>query len=180
MIELTWVPKSDPLLREMMAIHYSAPKGFVGRQLVYRVSVAGIIYGFIAAGSATKFLPGRTDFFGAVPLQNLINNTFFHIEKQANAYPCHNFASKVVAAWRELVKDHWPLYYGSRVLGYESLVELPRTGELYRRDGWVEVGTTKGYTCKRIGGVGTDSWSGQRVWSSILKPKTVFVRKVES
>lgn len=82
-INLTRIRKSDPQLRGWMAAHYSAPKGFVGRQLIYLVLVDGIAYGAVVAGSATRFLPGREEFFGcSIPLNNIVNNTFFHIEKQ--------------------------------------------------------------------------------------------------
>lgn len=179
-IELIRIPKSDPQLQKLMAAHYSAPKGFVGRQLVYRVSVDGIIYGATTAGSATRFLPGREAFFGGViPLNNLVNNTFFHIEKQNGHYPFGNFAARVVAAWRKTVMIDWLAYYGDVVLGWETLVELPRIGTLYACDGWTEVGMTKGQTCKRVAGKSTDSWTGKRVWDTKnLRPKRVFVREV--
>ena len=163
-----------------MAAHYSQPKGFVGRQLIYRVSVGNESYGAIAAGSATRFLPGRTEFFGRkIPLNSLVNNTFFHIEKQNGRYPFSNFAAKVVATWRKTTMSDWLTYYGDEVLGWETLVEPPRTGILYTRDGWTRVGVTKGYTCKRLAGKGTDSWSGRRVWDTKnIRPKLVFVREV--
>jgi len=73
----------------------------------------------------------------------------------------------------------WLTYYGDEVLGWETLVEPPRTGILYTRDGWTRVGVTKGYTCKRLAGKGTDSWSGRRVWDTKnIRPKLVFVREV--
>ena len=169
------------MLKKYMAVHYSRPKGFVGRQLIYSVNVDGTCYGAIVAGSATRFLPGRSNFFKKeIPLNNLVNNTFFHIEKQNGGYPCRNFSSKVVEAWRERVKVDWPLYYRDEVLGFESLVELPRTGELYLKDGWTKIGITKGFTCKRGPGESTDSWSGKRVWDTInLRPKLVFVRETD-
>ncbi len=163
-----------------MAVHYSAPKGFVGRQLIYKVVVDGVCYGATAAGSATRFLPGRTDFFGReIPLNNLVNNTFFHVEKQGGRYPFRNFGPAVVEVWRDTVIRDWLRFYGSEVEGFETLVELPRTGEVYIRDGWSEVGMTKGYTCKRIAGKSTDAWSGKRVWDTKnLRPKRVFLRHV--
>lgn len=172
--------KSDSWLQDWMAAHYSAPKGFVGRQLIYKVFVDNVCYGITVAGSATRFLPGRTEFFGReVPLNNLVNNTFFHIERQHGKYPLRNFATRIVEKWRSTVVQHWPECYGSPVEGFETLVELPRTGELYRRDNWTEVGMTKGYTCKRSAGKGTDNWSGKRVWDTDnLRPKKVFVREV--
>ena len=179
-IDLIRIPKSNRQLQEWMAMHYSAPKGFVGRQLIYRVSVDDVIYGATAAGSATRFLPGRKTFFGRdIPLNNMVNNTFFHIEKQGGRYPFGNFAARVVAAWRKKVLVDWLLYYGDVVLGWETLVELPRIGTLYACDGWTEVGMTKGQTCKRVAGESTDSLTGRRVWDTKnLRPKRVFVREV--
>lgn len=77
------------------------------------------------------------------------------------------------------ISIEWFEKYGDKVIGFESLVELPRTGELYRRCGWVEVGQTKGFTCKRIAGKGSDSWTGKRIWNTKdLRPKIVFCKKV--
>lgn len=180
MIELRRISKADPDLQSWMANHYSAPKGFVGRQLIYKIFCDDICYGAMAAGSATRFLLGRTAFFENVPpLNNLVNNTFFHIEKCNGDYPMRSFAQKIVSTWRDLVMLDWPRQYGDDVLGFETLVELPRTGELYRRDGWTEIGQTIGYTCKRTAGKGTDSWGGKRVWDTKnLRPKRVFARKI--
>jgi len=179
-IELYRIPKSDKDLQGWMAVHYSSPKGFVGRQLIYKIIVDGITYGAIVAGSATRFLPGRDKFFGLkIPLNNLVNNTFFHIEKQNDSYPIRNFSTKIVEEWRNRVAKDWPIQYGDLVMGWETLVEFPRTGELYKRDGWVEVGKTIGYTCKRVAGMGTDGWTGKRVWDTKnLRPKRVFVRMI--
>lgn len=47
--------------------------------------------------------------------------------------------------------------------------------------GWDLVGQTKGYTCKRGAGKGTDDWSGKRVWDTEnLRPKLVFVKRYDS
>jgi hypothetical protein len=47
---------------------------------------------------------------------------------------------------------------------------------IQKKDGWRLVGQTKGYTCKRIAGNSTDSWTGKRVWDTKnLRPKLVFV-----
>jgi hypothetical protein len=121
-------------------------------------------------------LPGRNIVGG---LNNGVNNIFFHIERGCGGYPFRNFAQSVIAEYRDAIERDWLDKYGDRVLWHETLVELPRVGECYRRDGWVEVGVTKGYTCKRVAGDGTDSWSGRRVWDTKnLRPKTVLVRAV--
>lgn len=177
-IELLPIKKSESHLRIEMAAHYSKPRGFVARSIIYAIIVSGVRYGSIAAGSAVLHLPGRNEFFKPLPpLNNIVNNTFFHVEKIEKKYPLRNFTTAVVALWRRRVIADWENKYGDPVLGFETLIELPRSGELYVRDGWTHVGQTKGFTCKRIAGRGTDSWSGKRVWDTDnLRPKLVFVR----
>lgn len=176
-LHLVEVERTHPHLRRVMKIHYSQPNGFVGRTIAYAVISEGECYGFVAAGSATKFLPGRAGMIGEIPLNNIVNNVFYHVERVAGRYPFRNFTTAVVALWRRRIAVDWKVKYGDRVDAAETLVEMPRTGELYRRDGWREVGVTKGQTCKRVGGVGTDSWTGKRVWDTInLRPKRVFIR----
>lgn len=173
---LEMISRTEKRLVEEMERHYSKPKGFVGRNICYAITVNGIRYGSIVGGSATRFLPGREI------LANLrfgINNLFFHIEKQGGDYPCRNFAEKVLTIYCEQVENNWQSKYGDFPLWHEALVELPRTGECYRRSGWKEVGVTKGFTCKRVKGKGTDSWTGKRVWNTVnLRPKRVFVKPV--
>lgn len=191
-INLVKVMRTHPALLEMMPRHYSAPKGFVGRNICYLVeyddgdlSHERVIFGAIVGGSATRFLPGRWEKLGAViPLNNVVNNTFYHVEKRGDppGYPLRNFTTQVVSLFRETIRADWKEKYGDEVLAFETLVELPRTGECYRRDGWIECGVTKGYTCKRVAGKGTDSWTGKRVWNTNpneLRPKRVFVRKCD-
>lgn len=180
MIRLEMTKRTDERLLCLMQRHYSQPKGFVGRNICYAVLWEENYFGHIVGGSSTKFLPGRNQFFGishTSDLVHIVNNIFYHIEP-FEKYPVRNFTSKVVSVWREAVVQDWHEKYGDEVWGFETLVELPRSGELYRRDSWLEVGTTHGYTCKRVAGKGTDSWSGKRVWDvKNLRPKTVLVRK---
>lgn len=184
-VTLKRIKRTYPALLIAMQKHYSAPKGFVGRNICYSVSCAGKEYGFIVGGSATLHLPGRDEFFGwkdnKRELNNVVNNIFFHIEKIDNSYPIRNFTTCVVSAWRDRIQEDWYVAYQDIVIGFETLVELPRVGDLYIKDGWVNVGKTKGFTCKREAGIGTDAWTGRRVWNTeILKPKLVFVRKVRN
>jgi len=179
MIILKQISKFDKMLQADMAVHYSKPKGFVGRSICYSVTYEDIKYGHIIGGSSTRFLPGRNEFFskfGEFSLEEIVNNIFFHIEPKP-LYPVRNFSQKVLKQFRWQIQSDWFNKYGDKVKGFESLVELPRKGEVYLRDGWQLVGQTKGFTCKREGGKGTDSWSGKRVWNTTdLKPKLVFCR----
>ena len=64
-------------------------------------------------------------------------------------------------------------------MGFESLIEPPRTAELYKKDNWIYTGITKGFTCKRIAGKEKGVFKyGKRVWDyENLRPKLVYVRK---
>ena len=182
-IQLIRTKRTNAWLLQRMKIHYSHPKGFVGRNLCYAVFYDDIYYGHIVGGSATRFLPGRNEYFGITieQLNNIINNTFFNISKVENKYPTRNFTTAVVEKFVEIVIIDWEQKYGDNVLGIETLVEKPRTGELYKRAGFVVVGETIGYSCKRIAGDGTDSWSGKRVWNTdkeSLRPKLVLCLKI--
>lgn len=184
MLGLQQTKRTDKRLLERMEKHYSQPKGFVGRNICYAIFYGPSYYGHIVAGSATRFLPNRNEFFGITGegLNNVINNTFFSISPIRGKYPIRNFTTEVVKLFVKIAKEDWQTIYGDLCIGFETLVEKPRTGELYRRAGWSIVGETKGYTCKRVAGVSTDSWSGKRVWNTEkeqLRPKTVFCYRLE-
>ena len=182
MIKLIQTKRTDSRLLERMKTHYSKPKGFVGRNICYAVMYNGVYYGHIIGGSATMHLKGRHDFLGTSKndLNNIVNNIFFNLQKVDNKYPIRNFTTKVLLKFEEKIAYDWFFKYGDKVIGFETLVELPRTGELYKRGGWSVVGETVGYTCKRTKGNGTDSWSGKRVWNTNkdeLHPKIVLCKK---
>jgi len=181
MLCLTQTKRTDPRLLSRMATHYSQPKGFVGRNICYSIEYNGIYYGHIVFGSSTRFLPGRNDFLGIDlgSLNNVVNNIFYNVSS-ADKYPKRNFTSHVLVEAEKQVVIDWLDKYGDEVRGFETLVELPRTGELYKRAGYVPVGRTTGYTCKRVAGNGTDSWSGKRVWNTDpeqLRPKIVLCKR---
>lgn len=176
---LEQIKRTDKRILANMAIHYSQPKGFVGRNICYAILFNNLYYGSIVGGSATLHLPNRNEFFNInqSQLNHIINNIFFHVEKQNGKYPCRWFTVEVLKKFRMLIQQDWENKYGDNVLGFETLVELPRTGECYKKDGWILIGQTIGYTCKRTSGKGTDNWSGKRIWNTKnLKPKLVFVK----
>lgn len=165
-----------------MAEHYSHPKGFVGRNICYAIYYNDVYYGHIVGGSATMYLSGRDEFFDIdkSQLNGIVNNIFFNISPPPDGkYPIRNFTTKVVRAFREQIILDWESKYGDVVMGFETLVEPPRTGELYLRDGWMHVGTTRGLTCKRVAGPidETEKYRGVRVWTyDNLRPKYVLCR----
>lgn len=178
MIKLEQIKRTDPRMLDRMSIHYSQPKGFVGRNICYAIIVNGDCYGTIAGGSATMHLPNREIIGG---LNNGVNNIFFHIEKIGGYYPVRNFAMKILKEYRITVERDWIEKYGDVVNWHETLVELPRSGNCYKRDGWNVIGQTKGFTCKRVAGSGSDGWSGKRVWDTKnLRPKIVLICKPNS
>jgi len=185
-LELRRTKRTDKDLLVRMKNHYSEPKGFVGRSICYAVFFEKIYYGHIVAGSATRFLPNRNEFIGITidQLNSVVNNIFYNVAPPGGGkYPMRNFTSAVLKFFVNKVRVDWTNKYGDPVIGFESLVEKPRTGELYLKAGWTLVGETKGYTCKRVSGKGTDSWTGKRVWntnSDDLRPKLVFCFKPDT
>lgn len=180
MLEFIITKRTDERLLKSMEVHYSKPKGFVGRNICYAIMYDKVYYGHIVGGSSTLHLPGRHEFLCTDKnlLNNIVNNTFYHVEKVNNEYPKRNFTTLVLKEWIAQISNDWHQKYGNTVLGFESLIELPRTGECYRRAGWTQVGQTVGYTCKRTCGTGTDNWSGKRVWNTKeLRPKLVFCKR---
>ncbi|MEY8352473.1 hypothetical protein AALB39_03855 [Lachnospiraceae bacterium 54-53] len=161
-----------------MSIHYSHPKGFVGRQLIYKIYNNGLFSGVIVGGSATLHLPGRDEFFeDSFYINGIINNNFFHL---VDNHGDKNLGTKVLSQWRKRVIVDWEERYKDRVIGFESLVELPRTGSMYKADNWTLVGQTKEFTCRREPGIETGVFTGgKRVWNTNpeeLKPKLVFCK----
>ena len=84
--------------------------------------------------------------------------------------------------WRKHVVIDWINRYGGEVIGFETLVELPRSGSIYKADNWTLVGQTKGFTCRRVSGTETGVFSGgRRIWNTNkdeLKPKLVFCKLI--
>jgi hypothetical protein len=187
MLRLERTKKTDPRLLVQMADHYSKPKGFVGRNLCYAIYWDDVYYGHIVAGSAVITLPGRHAYLETDEryLNNIVANTFYHIKPVEGRYPKRNFTSKVLGVWRKRVTTDWEAVYGDEVYGFETLVEKPRTGDLYIKDGWLIVGQTVGMTCKRVANPDKNSleasgFTGMRVWDRInLRPKIVLARRVE-
>ena len=181
-MELKIVKRTSPPLLQEMERHYSQPKGFVGRNICYEIINKNVCYGHIVGGSATRFLAGRDEYLGIRSLDslnNIVNNIFYHIEPRDGKYPERNFAQKAIMLFEKRITVDWKSKYGDDVIALESLVELPRTGECYLRAGWKKVGITKGYTCKRRAGKGTDGWTGKRVWNTTdLRPKFVLLKKI--
>ena len=181
MINLQVTKRTDERLKQLMNVHYSKPKGFVGRNICYAIMHDHNYYGHIIGGSCTLNLPGRDKFFSIEKkdYNRIVNNIFYHIRKVNGAYPMRNFTTKVLQTWRDKISEDWKLKYSNSVIGFESLIEPPRTADLYKKDKWTYLGRTKGYTCKRVSGKETGKYSGKRIWDyNNLRPKLVYARKV--
>ena len=111
-IVLTPSSKGDSDVKYLMSIHYSKPKGFVGRQIVYKIHYDDTFCGAIVGGSATKHLPGRNEFFDdKFNLNAIVNNTFFHL---LPGLPL-NTGSKVLRLFRNNIIKDWELRIGAQV-----------------------------------------------------------------
>ena len=201
-IRLEPISKNDPNLRTLASQHYSNPKGFVGRFVAFAIHAEEQFLGVIVGSSATLHLPGRDRFKEDLGgnLNSIINNSLFHIRKPRGwppfsyhygplglevsetrrPYPIRNVTSRVLGEWRLQVIASWEKRYGDDVIGFETLVQPPRTGETYRRDGWSLVGRTKGFCCRRVSGRSkNEQFTGKRIWKfDPNSQKLVFNRPV--
>lgn len=181
MILIRRITKGHKNFRASWDEHYSHPRGFVGRQLFYEILWYNTVYGYIAFGSATRHLVGRPQWLSnSVGLRHGLNNTFYHVTKIDNRYPCRNFTTMALLRAEITAREDYEHTYFDSVNWFETLVELPREGELYKKAGYLEVGVTKGYTCKRVAGTSSDTWTGKRVWDTThLRPKRVFIKVLD-
>ena len=182
--QLNTIKKIDSRLLSDMKDHYSKPKGFVGRTICYQITYDDVCYGHIVGGSATRFLPNRKQYLNTNPLKilnNIVNNIFFHVTKQNKTYPIRNFTSYILKVFEKKIVCDWYKKYGDKVIALETLVELPRTGECYKRTGWEVIGVTKGYQCRRTGGYSDkEKFGGVRIWETKnLKPKLAFMKTIK-
>jgi hypothetical protein len=201
-LRLDRIDKGNLLLLSAATNHYTSPKGFVGRFLGYAIYFDEKYLGVIIGGSATLHLPGRNEFLGIEigKLNSVINNTLFHIERpwaippflwkfgengisvieNREGYPKRNITNHILREWRARSAEDWLKVYGDEVVGFETLVLPPRTGEIYIRDAWTLIGETKGYICKREGGKSvSEKFGGKRVWEfDPSKKKLVFCKQV--
>ena len=117
MLELQQIKRTDPRILANMSIHYSQPKGFVGRNICYAVLFDNVYYGSIVGGSATLHLPNRNEFFqiDKTKLNNIVNNIFFHIEKADGKYPLRWFSVEVIKEFRNKIINDWKLKYNDEV-----------------------------------------------------------------
>lgn len=185
MLELVVTKANDRRLLYLMDHKHYTTKGkrswFVGRKLCYAIMYSGVYYGHILGGSASLHLPNRNEYLGIdqSQLNSVINNIFYHVEKVEGRYPLRNFTTRVVLEWERHVAEDWETKYGDKAVGFESLVEPPRTGELYRRAGWSMVGITKGKTLRRVPDPErTEKWSGKREWGDGTQ-KLVFCKRID-
>lgn len=119
------------------ARHYPGSKGAIGRQLHYLVWLDGRLLGIIAAGEAMFRCAPRDRALGLKlgdgepPPGGLVACSAFRVEDAPHGVP-----SQVLALWRARAAADWCSAYGSAVRWWETLVEPPRIGTCFVRDGW--------------------------------------------
>lgn len=101
------IKRTDVELLKHMSVHYSQPKGFVGRNICYAVVFGERRFGSTVVGSAVQHLAKRDEFFQQMNINNICNNLFYHVEKIEGKYPCRNFTTKVITVWRQRVISDW-------------------------------------------------------------------------
>ncbi len=178
MLELVETKKSHAELIACMRVHYTQPKGLIGRSICYAIYYDKKYYGHIVMGSATMHLPHER---ASSNLNEILCNTFFHLRRPAEGYPCRNITSKILLAFERQAIIDWYVRYGDIPRAIETLVQPPRTGEAYLRVGYSQVGMTKGFTCERVKDETNKKWGTTKKWDySNPQPKLVFEKRIDA
>lgn len=174
------VPFSNCYIQLLWREHYVGSKGTVGRQLHYIVYFDGQAVGGISGGSAIFRHKKRDEFLNLgdqdrqAGLPHIINNTMFRMTRAKDQPPK---ATEVLKLFREQATGDWLSLYGDAVFFFETLVQPPRWGGIYKLDGWTRIGKTAGLGARRPIGHGTrgKSSTGRR---KIIRtqPKILWVR----
>ena len=157
-IHLEPVPFQNPYIQMLWREHYVGSKGTVGRQLHYIVYYDGKAVGGISAGSAMFANRHRDKFLNVsdqekkTGLRNIVNNTMFRMKRPPNELP---LATDVLKVFKTTIIKEWFRRYGDHVRAFETLVEPPRWGGIYKLDGWTKIGKTAGLGARRPEGHGT-------------------------
>ena len=181
-ISLVKVPFQNPFIQMLWREHYVGSKGTVGRQLHYIVYFNGHAVGGISAGSAIFAHKKRDKYLNIGEaekrkgIRHIVNNTMFRMIRPSHEEPK---ATAVLTAFKSTVVDDWLTAYGDFVRAFETLVEPPRWGGIYKLDGWKRIGNTLGLGARRPEGHGTAGRNSTGVRKIIKVPvKIVWVQQI--
>jgi hypothetical protein len=175
-ITLVRTPFDNPFVQLLWRQHYVGSKGTVGRQLHYLIYFDGVAVGAISAGSAMFAHKKRDRILGVskpeqqAGVRHIVNNTMFRLIRPKDAMPR---ATDVLKVFRKVVIKDWITEYGDCVRAFETLVEPPRWGGIYKLDGWKKIGMTAGLGARRPEGHGTAGKSSTGVRKIIRVPKKI-------
>lgn len=175
-ITLVRTPFENPFVQLLWRQHYVGSKGTVGRQLHYIIYFDGAAVGAISAGSAMFAHKKRDRILGVTKeeqqtgIRHIVNNTMFRLIRPKDAPPR---ATDVLKLFRQVVVKDWLKEYGDCVRAFETLVEPPRWGGIYKLDGWKKIGMTAGLGARRPEGHGTVGKSSTGVRKIIRVPKKI-------
>lgn len=167
---------NNPYIQLLWREHYVGSKGTVGRQMHYIVYYEQKAVGAISAGSAMFAHKKRDKLLGITKeeqksgIRHIVNNTMFRLTRPKDAPP---LATDVLKIWKTQVKQDWLRDYGDYVRAFETLVEPPRWGGIYKLDGWKKVGVTAGLGARRPEGHGTAGKASTGKRKIIRVPKKI-------
>tara|TARA_R100000808_G_scaffold16757_1_gene37590 strand:- start:264 stop:1139 length:876 start_codon:yes stop_codon:yes gene_type:complete len=176
-IHLHQVPFNNQYIQMLWREHYVGSKGTIGRQFHYIVYYDGNAVGAISAGSAVFAHKKRDTILNVSKdekkggLRNIVNNTMFRMTRPSNEAP---LATEVLQMWKERVEIDWTTKFGDVVRCFETLVEPPRWGGIYKLDGWKRIGDTAGLGARRPEGHGTFGKNSTGKRKIIRVPKKIY------
>lgn len=171
-------------LQKIVRIYHSYKQSshYSGRMINYLIyDQFGDCLGVIGFGSSFFCTTARDDAIGWSEsarwqnLQNISNNWRFTIKP--NRYK--NIATSVLSLATKYIKEDWQKKYGNKLYMLDTYVQPPRSGNIYKANGWEYVGNTVGADFSGRGYEGnlTDSLARCRnLDKGKVKRKMVFIK----
>jgi hypothetical protein len=184
---LEFCSSGDPRYREIRRNHYVADKGAIGMQAHFLIHFRNEIAGIISGGSSVYRVATRDKFFGITNanrnnvLPGIVDNITFRLLNHEK-----NLGSMVLALWEKTMPQVWKELYGLQIFGFETFVEGPRKGTVYRATNWQYCGSTKGRAtplnifCKWAPGFSTPIETEYRSYWKIATPEEKALAKEKS
>jgi len=158
-LDLIKSKKGLRIFKRIVRDYHSYKQGgnYAGRQINWfiRDMETDEIYGCIGVGSAIYVLKARGDFIGwkglTYPsvceekqrnLNKIANNWRFTM--MPNTISISNMGSKVLSLLHKAAPKEWELKYGDKLVLFETLIEPPHLGTIYKAAGWIYLGETLG------------------------------------
>ena len=199
-ITLELVKKSQRFMMNQVIKNYHSYRqgySYSGRQINWWVKNDSEIVGVIGIGSCVYICPVRDKYIGYKVI-NINNKTkdelkdyFYNVKLKSYNHIANNWrftlmpdapencGSKTLSLLLKEAPREWEKQYKDKLVLLETFVEPPREGTIYKANGWISIGLTKGdstrSTIEQCGFSSGNNWKNDGGHFEVTK-KLVFIK----